>query len=276
MENSLPLSSVFPLGGFSVAIRTNSPRLHRYLERSCPKAGCASDLSLEFEVYEGPSGKYYFQCPPVKFDLLIHNQSVREQNWCVMETVKIISLYHFLDLGVIFLHASAIVHQGRGFVFAGFSGSGKSTISDMLPEEKIADDQVVLVKDGQGFSIYSSVFDAKLKRPNYAGVPLGAVFHLNQAKDFFATPLTDMESVLSFLVNNDLFNAAFEFYLNQSARESRLHYEIAQKLYRPQFRERQFRHYLHLYRNLRLFELHFPKQIAPNKLLAMIANPVAK
>lgn len=277
MENKLPLSSVFPLAGFTVLISTNSPSLHRYLERACPEIrAAAKTLRLSFEIYEGPSGKYYFQCPSLKFDLLIHNRSRREQNWCVMETVKILSLYRFLEEGVLFLHASAIVHQGQGFVFAGFSGSGKSTISDIIPDGKMADDQTVLAKDAAGYRIYSSVFDAKLKHPVYDGVPLGGIFLLVQSEGLSVTPITGMESVLSFLVNNDLFNAAFEFYLNQSARESRLHFEIAHKLYRPQFREHQFQHYLQLFRRIRLSELRFPRTINREVLLTLLSDQVAK
>jgi hypothetical protein len=280
MKNSaLPLSVVLPVANLSVKISTNSPALIDYFKMNYLGRGVSTPTktaALSFEVFEDEDRRYRFRCPQVNFNLFIGDKPEERQNWCVAETVKILSQYYFLNRGILFLHASAIVHEGKAYVFGGYAGSGKSTISNIAGmDKKMADDQVVLKKVNNSYRIYSSIFDIKQKRRNYEGVLLKKMFLLVQSETLKIKPITSLSAVLSFLINNDLFNAAFEFYLNQNKEESPLHFEIANQLYGQQFKEEQFRLYLRLYKSLRFNELHFYKNVTKDTLFGLI-NPVAK
>jgi hypothetical protein len=94
---------------------------------------------------------------------------------------------HWLSQGRgIELHASGVVdQQGRGYLFCGQSGAGKSTTArawlDARPGTVLSDDRIVVRHEQSRFWIYGTPWhgDAALATP--ARAPLAAVFLLRQS-----------------------------------------------------------------------------------------------
>jgi hypothetical protein len=71
---------------------------------------------------------------------------------------SLIVMYSCLAYGGILMHASAVNFQGRGIIFTGKSGSGKTTISELFKTSGgivINDDKIILRKMGNNIVIYN-------------------------------------------------------------------------------------------------------------------------
>jgi len=83
------------------------------------------------------------------------------------------------------IHAAGIVIAGRGYVFPGRSGAGKTTLtrqlatrSDWLP---LSDDRVIVRELNGEFRVYSTPWPGEAGLAVNRGVPLGGMFFLQQA-----------------------------------------------------------------------------------------------
>ena len=92
-------------------------------------------------------------------------------------------------LNTVMIHASTVSHDGKGFMFIGKSGAGKSTHSRQWIEyiegtELINDDNpIIRVGDNGGFYVYGSPWSGKT--PCYRNVkyPLKGIVRIVQAPD---------------------------------------------------------------------------------------------
>ncbi|MCL4472973.1 MAG: hypothetical protein M1539_04620 [Actinobacteria bacterium] len=91
------------------------------------------------------------------------------------------------------VHASGISDSGRGVLFLGVSGSGKSTISRLWDEEEgvlvLSDDRIIITRKTDGYWIHGTPWhgDAGLADPS--GVKLEAIYFINHAPANSAAPL---------------------------------------------------------------------------------------
>ncbi len=81
-------------------------------------------------------------------------------------------LYYLTVLsGDIMIHASGVNHKGRGYIFSGVSGRGKSTIASLWEAEGaevIHDDRLIIRKDGAGYIMHNTpvyVYDPPRSAP---------------------------------------------------------------------------------------------------------------
>jgi MoaA/NifB/PqqE/SkfB family radical SAM enzyme len=86
--------------------------------------------------------------------------------------------------GGAYVHAAGVVVNGRGFVFAGPSEAGKSTIVKLIGGrgEVLCDDRVIIRKAEGGFRVHGSWNHGEIPRVSAGSAPLRAVFFLRQAK----------------------------------------------------------------------------------------------
>lgn len=101
-----------------------------------------------------------------------------------------------------YLHANGVSMDGKGYLFAGHSGTGKSTISMLLKDECeiLCDDRMILRKWEQGFFIHGHWAHGKLPLFSNQSAPLSGIFFLEKAKENRLIPVEKrMDIVLNLL-----------------------------------------------------------------------------
>jgi hypothetical protein len=98
-----------------------------------------------------------------------------------------------LRLGAVVLHACGVVMDGRGYVFCGRSGIGKTTMARMWRNRGailLNDDRIILrLVDGE-VRLFSSPWHGEEREVKAGNVPLAGFFHLTQAPAHRLSPLT--------------------------------------------------------------------------------------
>lgn len=92
----------------------------------------------------------------------------------------------------VLLHACAVSHAGAGYVFAGRSGAGKSTVARLLsPCAQVLSDELVAVRRAAGgWQVFSTPFWGEFAQPGTnLSVPLKAIYILQHASQHRLEPL---------------------------------------------------------------------------------------
>lgn len=101
----------------------------------------------------------------------------------------------------IFIHASGVVHDGKGYVFSGVSGKGKSTMAELWKQkgaEIIHDDRLVIRKKGSVFVMHNTpVYENDY--PKEAVV--SRIYLIEHGKENRSERLKGAASVTSVMVN---------------------------------------------------------------------------
>jgi hypothetical protein len=99
----------------------------------------------------------------------------------------------------ILLHAAGVVRQGRGYVFFGPSGAGKTTTSGLAARSSdvVSDDLVILRDHDGGWRLHGVPFKGELSDAPRANqeAPLQGIFRLRQDTSHFVEPLSTARSV---------------------------------------------------------------------------------
>jgi hypothetical protein len=86
------------------------------------------------------------------------------------------------------VHSCGVMHDGRAMLFAGASGSGKSTVGRLLHdsgEKLLGDDMVLVSRDSDGWMAHGSPMGGDFPRTSLVNdtVPLEAIFMLRQGRE---------------------------------------------------------------------------------------------
>jgi hypothetical protein len=90
-----------------------------------------------------------------------------------------------LKRGGFMLHASSVVRKGMGYIFTGSSGSGKSTISGLSPENTLLSDELTAVMrtDG-GYVVHGNPFWGDFQKGTAREqAPVAHIFFLRKARE---------------------------------------------------------------------------------------------
>jgi hypothetical protein len=99
-------------------------------------------------------------------------------------------------LDSILLHSSGIVRNGKGYVFTGKSGSGKSTVTGLSQDATILNDEITLIDIAGGAAVlYDTPFNGFFTQKEEGSAPLSALMLLNQAVLHRITRTRGAESV---------------------------------------------------------------------------------
>lgn len=95
--------------------------------------------------------------------------------------------YSFLFQKRLFVHASCVLNNGKGYLFLGKSGRGKSTHSKLWLKhihgtELLNDDVPILLSDGQINKVYGSAWSGKTKCYKNLSGDMGGVVLLHQSQ----------------------------------------------------------------------------------------------
>lgn len=101
------------------------------------------------------------------------------------------------------LHAAGVVIEGRGYIFPGKSGAGKSTITrELATRDRIgllSDDRVVVRKIGEAFKVFGTPWPGEEGVAENRSVPLSGIFFITHASDNGIREITPQEAVAKIL-----------------------------------------------------------------------------
>lgn len=127
------------------------------------------------------------------------------ENFC-----RILVAYRLHELGGAVIHGAGLVWHGEGFLFAGRSGAGKSTVSRMGLERGLtvlSDDLNALLPHGDTVLLAGLPFTGDLERGEAAVVPLRGLYRLVQDPADSLHPLGRAEAVATLLACSPFLNA---------------------------------------------------------------------
>jgi hypothetical protein len=112
------------------------------------------------------------------------------------------------------VHAAGMVIEGQGFLFAGHSDAGKSTLVTLLQAhgEILCDDRIILRRWPEGFRIHGTWSHGDVPDVSPNAAPLRAIFLLEQAPHNRLVPLEDRREIvrrLPFLIVKPLATAGW-------------------------------------------------------------------
>jgi len=115
-----------------------------------------------------------------------------------------ISGYLNLNKIGIILHSACISLKGKGYLFAGESGSGKSTISEIWHREGeaevLTDERVILRELHNELWAFGTPWHGTTKVHKNMGVPIDKIFFINHGNNNRAIPLSKTDAASSLMV----------------------------------------------------------------------------
>ncbi len=116
---------------------------------------------------------------------------------------QILFMHYLASRAGILVHAAGIEINGKGYIFAGRSGAGKTTISRQFVSRSfgtmLSDDRVIIRKIDDTFKVFGTPWPGEGGFAVNRGVPLGGIFfiaHRNTNMIEEIIPLTTIEKLL--------------------------------------------------------------------------------
>ncbi|HEY0607712.1 MAG TPA: hypothetical protein VGD58_32660 [Herpetosiphonaceae bacterium] len=118
--------------------------------------------------------------------------------------VRVIYALLAFRAGGLLLHGAGIVRGGRGYLFCGYSGSGKTTVARLSPDDQVLnDDLVVALPDGDRWLLYATPFwnPTQVRPSGIKCAPLIALLRLVQNTTVFLEPMGAGQALAEIIAN---------------------------------------------------------------------------
>lgn len=122
----------------------------------------------------------------------------------LMAFIRLVVSVVIINRGGLALHSSCIFKNNRAHLFAGTSGSGKSTIVKLTDEPLLYSDEVTLVRKGQSgiFEVHHSPFRSEFHTDSLDSTEkIAGVFFLQQDSGVYLEPLPQTQALIKLLPN---------------------------------------------------------------------------
>lgn len=123
--------------------------------------------------------------------------------------LRIVQTLGLARTGGFLVHAASAIRNGRGLLFAGESGAGKTTMCALAPDEAtlLSDEVSCVRRTGEGYRLFGTPFCGELARSGTnTSAPLAAAYVLAHARENRVVELSRAEAVRA-LLRNILFFA---------------------------------------------------------------------
>ena len=132
---------------------------------------------------------------------------------------RVLASYCLIEEGAVLVHAAALARHGKGYLFYGPSGAGKTTVSRNRGDaDLLSDDQGLLTVDGEMVLLSATPFRGGERIHRHPGaialpnvnrtVPLAGLYHLVQAKDVQVREMPRARQIASLLTAVPIFHGA--------------------------------------------------------------------
>jgi hypothetical protein len=112
---------------------------------------------------------------------------------------QILLMYYLSQREGALIHCAGLEYDGRGYIFPGRSGAGKSTISRILAGRDgfdiISDDRMVVRKFGRTFCAFGTPWPGEAEIAENKKLPLSSIFFISHAKDSRIEKITPREAL---------------------------------------------------------------------------------
>ncbi|TDI45208.1 MAG: hypothetical protein E2P02_07885 [Acidobacteria bacterium] len=161
----------------------------------------AERSGVSFEIFYPPTSRLYCRMagrPPFsRFELLFGSDNLNSlpeeftrqcagRLWIPHPFEQLAFVPTLARRGGFLVHACAAVVGGKGLVFAGHSGDGKTTLSHALRAEGLellSDERVAIKRQEDGFVVHGTPWTGEGEIVSNVSVPLGGIFVLQQARE---------------------------------------------------------------------------------------------
>jgi hypothetical protein len=104
------------------------------------------------------------------------------------------------------VHACAVDYRGRGWLFLGTSGAGKTTLARLWKEEPgvtlLSDDRIIIRDTGDSFQMYGTPWHGTASIASPRSAPLSAIFFLAHDRENRLTPVQLVDATSRLLVRS--------------------------------------------------------------------------
>lgn len=98
------------------------------------------------------------------------------------------------------IHACAVSKEGKGYLFSGRSGSGKSTIAKLSSDYEVLNDELVIIRKVNGhYFVGSTPFRGDFKENVNFTAPIISLFLIKHGKKNLITKISKLEFVTKFV-----------------------------------------------------------------------------
>ncbi len=112
---------------------------------------------------------------------------------------QILLMYHLSNRRGLIVHAAGSSINNRGLIFAGRSGSGKSTISRLIAERSkeplLSDDRVVIRGNGNGYFAYGTPWPGEEGIASNSEVEVGGLFFIHHGTENIANEISPIDAI---------------------------------------------------------------------------------
>jgi hypothetical protein len=225
-------SLTIEIGGLPIRVRTSDAGFHdllaqRYSSFVRGGRGTQNGALMEFELTSTPGvpatdrelevrwegGQWHLSRGDFRaaFDLRTRRGHLAfAPNPFALDTLlRIVHSLLLAPAGGLLLHASGGIHKGRGVLFSGVSGAGKTTIARLAPRgvQLLTDEISYLRREDSGFRVFGTPFSGELGiQGEDVSAPLSAIHLIEHGSDNRRERVSESEAVRR-LMRNVLFFA---------------------------------------------------------------------
>ena len=164
-----------------------------------------SVIKIHYELHD--LARTLVLAPPIeKADLYFTDKSPRFLDPFFGPTMELLIVHSLAEGKGAIIHACGISKDGKGILFVGESGAGKSTIAKMWDQEPgvdvLSDDRNIVRKKGDRFWVYGTPWHGDAKFASAESVVLERIFFLRQGKENAISEIKEIHPVSLFLTTS--------------------------------------------------------------------------